>query len=158
MSDPVTLSLIIGSAAGAGSLATNDKTLKNVLGGISLAGLATGGAGALGAFGGAGAAATTPSVLQAATPAPAGVAGAASRLAPTAASGLSLSDKLQLATLGGGTLGGVLAPEQPPRQEIFPPILPPRPIQPTPFEPSAVRLSQLLGEEERLRRRRTGLG
>ncbi len=206
MADPVTIALIVGAAAGVGSSVVKDKKIKQILGGISLAGLGVGGAGALGAFGGGGAAtlgaATAGAPLTAAGGGAAnfGAAGLAGPIGPlgvssnfgaaglgpllspsnpqlagglsqiaipgagaTAAGGgsalASLGPSLQLAGTLGSTVGGLFgqqddqlalasatAAQRPP---VFPPPA---------FEPTALRLQEILAEEERLKRERRRLG
>ena len=121
--DPVTIALLVGAGAGVGSQFTKDKTTKQVLSGISLAGLGIGGASALGAFGGGAAAAGGSS---------------------------NLLGNVALANAIGGTLGN-LGQRQPlaqtPAGGINPPVVPP-----PQFEPTATKFASALTEEERRRR------
>ena len=154
--DPLTIALLVGAGAGAGSLFTKDKTTKQVLGGISLAGLGIGGAGALGAFGGGGAAAgaagpLTEGVLNVEQFVP-GIGGITPAAGGAAAAGGSsnLLGNIALANTLGSTLGN-LGQRQPSAQTpaggINPPVVPPQQFQPT-----ATKFASALTEEERRRR------
>ena len=156
MADPVTIALLAGTAAGVGSQFTKDKTTKNILTGISLAGLGVGTAGSLGAFGGGAAAAGTAGPLTEGvanveqfvpgaggiTP---GVGGAAA-----AGGGSNLLGNVALASTIGSSLGSLSQRgpgAQTPAGGITPPTIPPQQ-----FEPTATKFASALTEQERRRR------
>ena len=164
--DPLTIALLVGAGAGAGSLFTKDKTTKQVLGGISLAGLGIGGAGALGAFGGGGAAAGAAGGGAAATgtagpltegllnveqfvPGIGGITPAAGGAA-AAGGGSNLLGNVALASTIGSSLGNLSSrgpAAQTPAGGITPPTVPP-----PQFEPTATQFASALTEDQRRRR------
>ena len=157
--DPVTIALLVGAGAGAGSLFTKDKTTKNVLSGISLAGLGIGSAGSLGAFGGGGAAAgaagsagpLTEGVLNVEQFVP-GAAGITPGVGGAAAAGggSNLLGNVALASTIGSSLGSLSQRgpgAQTPAGGITPPTVPP-----PQFEPTATQFASALTEQERRRR------
>ena len=156
MADPVTIALLAGTAAGVGSQFTKDKTTKNILTGISLAGLGVGTAGSLGAFGGGAAAAGTAGPLtegvlnvEQFVPGAGGITPGAGGAAAAGGSS-SLLGNVALASTIGSTLGD-LGRRQPLAQTPAGGITPPT-IPPPQFQPTAPQFASALTEEERRRR------